>query len=87
MNWDQIEGNWKQFKGNAKQQWGKLTDDQLDVIAGKREHLAGKIQEVYGTAKDEVEKELTAWQTAQKDVHFTNTYSGKNSGSINGNKM
>ena len=45
MNWDRIEGNWKQFKGNAKQQWGKLTDDQLDVIAGKREHLSGKIQE------------------------------------------
>jgi uncharacterized protein YjbJ (UPF0337 family) len=66
MNWDQIEGNWKQLKGNVKQQWGKLTDDQLDVIAGKREHLAGKIQEVYGTAKDEVEKELTAWQHAQK---------------------
>ena len=66
MNWDQIEGNWKQLKGNVKQQWGKLTDDQLDVIAGKREHLAGKIQEVYGTAKDEVEKELTAWQHAMK---------------------
>jgi hypothetical protein len=37
MNWDRIEGNWKQFKGNALQQWGKLTDDQLDVIAGRRE--------------------------------------------------
>ena len=37
MNWDRIEGNWKQFKGNVKQQWGKLTDDHLDVIAGKRE--------------------------------------------------
>lgn len=66
MNWDQIEGNWKQLKGNVKQQWGKLTDDQLDIIAGKREHLAGKIQEVYGTAMDEVEKELTTWQHSQK---------------------
>ena len=37
MNWDQIEGNWKQLKGNVQQQWGKLTDDQLEVIAGKRE--------------------------------------------------
>ena len=36
MNWDQIEGNWQQFKGKVKQQWGKLTDDELDVIAGKR---------------------------------------------------
>ena len=43
MNWDRIEGNWKQFKGNAKQQWGKLADEQLDVVAGKRESLAGKI--------------------------------------------
>jgi uncharacterized protein YjbJ (UPF0337 family) len=72
MNWDQIEGNWKQLKGNVKEQWGKLTDDQLDVIAGKREHLAGKIQEVYGTAKDEVEKELAAWQHAQKTADCCN---------------
>ena len=68
MNWDRIEGNWKKFKGNVKQQWGKLTDDQLDVIAGKREHLAGKIQEAYGISKDEAEKQLTAWQELQKDL-------------------
>ena len=66
MNWDQIEGNWKQFKGDVQQKWGKLTDDHLDVIAGKREQLAGKIQEVYGTAKDEVEKDLNDWQSALK---------------------
>jgi uncharacterized protein YjbJ (UPF0337 family) len=66
MNWDRIEGNWKQFKGNVKEQWGKLTDDQLDVVAGKREHLAGKIQETYGITKDEAEKQLTEWQDAQK---------------------
>lgn len=68
MNWDQIEGNWKQFKGNVKQQWGKLTDDQLDVIAGKRDHLAGKIQEIYGITRDEVEKQLSGWQKTQKDM-------------------
>jgi uncharacterized protein YjbJ (UPF0337 family) len=67
MNWDQIEGNWKQLKGNAKEQWGKLTDDDLDVIDGKREHLAGKIQEVYGVTKDDAEKQLSDWQTAQKE--------------------
>ena len=67
MNWDRIEGNWKQFKGNVKQQWGKLTDDHLDVIAGKRDHLAGKIQETYGISKDEVEKQLTEWQNRQKE--------------------
>lgn len=66
MNWDQIEGNWKQFKGNVKTQWGKLTDDELDVIAGKREHLAGRIQELYGATKDDVEKQISDWATQQK---------------------
>jgi uncharacterized protein YjbJ (UPF0337 family) len=67
MNWDRIEGNWKQFKGNVKEQWGKLTDDQLEVIAGKRDHLAGKIQESYGITKDETEKQLAEWQEKMKD--------------------
>jgi len=62
MNWDRVEGNWRQVKGSVKEQWGKLTDDQLDVIAGKRGQLAGKIQEAYGISKDEVEKQLVAWQ-------------------------
>jgi len=62
MNWDRIEGNWKQFKGNALQQWGKLTGDQLDVIAGKRDLLLGKIQETYGITKDETEKQLAEWE-------------------------
>ena len=68
MNWDRIEGNWKQFRGSARRQWGKLTDDQLDVISGKRDLLAGKIQETYGVSKDEAEKQLVTWQNAQKDV-------------------
>jgi len=71
MNWDRIEGNWKQFKGNVKEQWGKLTDDQLDVIAGKRDHLAGRIQESYGITKDETEKQLADWQK-----HMDKTYPG-----------
>jgi uncharacterized protein YjbJ (UPF0337 family) len=68
MNWDYIEGNWKQFKGNAKEQWGKLTDDQLDVIAGKRDQLAGRIQETYGITKDAVEQQVTDWQNRLKDT-------------------
>jgi uncharacterized protein YjbJ (UPF0337 family) len=68
MNWDHIEGNWKQFKGHAKEQWGKLTDDQLGVIAGKRDQLAGKIQETYGITKDAAEKQLTDWQNRLKDT-------------------
>ena len=68
MNWDRIEGNWKQFKGKVKAQWGRLTDDQIDVIAGKRESLAGKIQETYGVGKDETEKQLAAWQKRVKEA-------------------
>ena len=63
MTWDKIEGNWKQLKGNVQQQWGKLSDDQLDVIAGKREQLSGKLQEVYGLSKEEVHQQLLDWQT------------------------
>lgn len=68
MNWDRIEGNWKQFKGYAKQQWGRLTDDQLDVTAGKRDKLVGKIQETYGISKEESEKQVSTWQSAQKEM-------------------
>lgn len=71
MNWDRIEGSWKQFRGNVKQRWGKLTDDQLDVIAGKREQLAGRIQEAYGITKDEADKQLADWEKLQKDPGST----------------
>lgn len=68
MNWDRIEGQWKQYKGKAKERWGKLTDDQLDVIAGKREQLSGKIQESYGCSKEEADKQVSAWQDRQKEA-------------------
>ncbi len=58
MNWDIVEGNWKQFKGTVKTQWGKLTDDHLDVIAGKRDALAGRIQEVYGVTREEADQQI-----------------------------
>lgn len=61
MNWDQITGKWKQFKGNVQVQWGKLTNDDLDVIDGDREQLEGKIQERYGVAKEEAQKQVDAW--------------------------
>lgn len=57
MNWDQVTGNWKQVKGQAKTKWGKLTDDDLDVISGKREEIAGRLQERYGYEKEQAEKE------------------------------
>lgn len=62
MNQDRIEGNWTQFKGKVKEQWGKLTDDDLDIIAGKRDQLLGRIQERHGIARDEAEKQLDAFR-------------------------
>ena len=61
MNWDTIEGQWKQFKGRAKQAWSKLTDDDLANLSGKREQLAGKIQERYGIQKQEAERQIDDW--------------------------
>jgi uncharacterized protein YjbJ (UPF0337 family) len=61
MNWDRVQGNWKQFKGQAQQKWGKLTNDDLDVIEGKRTELAGRLQQRYGYAKDEAEKNIDIW--------------------------
>jgi uncharacterized protein YjbJ (UPF0337 family) len=70
MNWDRIQGNWKQVVGKAKAQWGKLTDDDLDVVAGRREQLAGKIQERYGIAKDDVERQIADWELKATDAWF-----------------
>lgn len=58
MNWDQLEGSWKEYKGKAREKWAKLTDDDLDVVNGKREQLAGRIQHHYGLAKDIVERQI-----------------------------
>ena len=71
MNWDRIQGNWKRATGKAKEQWGNLMDDDLDVIAGRREQLSGKIQERYGIAKDEAEKQLAAWERKATDSWFS----------------
>jgi uncharacterized protein YjbJ (UPF0337 family) len=58
VNWEQVEGKWKQYSGKVKEKWGKLTDDDLTVIHGKREQLVGVIQERYGIAKQEAEKQV-----------------------------
>ncbi len=71
LNWDIIEGNWKQFQGHVKEKWGKLTDDNLDAIAGKREQLAGKLQETYGITKDQTEVQLKAFEEVHKDYQPT----------------
>ncbi len=69
MNKNIIEGNWKQLKGKAKVQWGKLTDDQLDVIAGKRDQLVGKIQEAYGVSQEEANKQIDDWEKVERDLN------------------
>jgi uncharacterized protein YjbJ (UPF0337 family) len=58
MNWDQIKGGWKQFQGKVKEKWGKLTDDDLTVIAGKKDQLLGKLQQRYGYDKERAEREV-----------------------------
>jgi uncharacterized protein YjbJ (UPF0337 family) len=58
MNWDQLEGKWKQYSGKVKEKWGKLTDDDLEVVRGRRDQLIGKIQERYGIVKQEAEKQV-----------------------------
>jgi len=66
MNREQLEGNWKQIKGKARETWGKLTDDDFDRIAGQREQLIGAVQKRYGIAKEEAEKQVQAFEDAQR---------------------
>ncbi len=67
MNWDIVKGNWKQFRGKGQAQWGTLTDDHLDVIAGKRDELVGNVQKSYGIAKDEAEQQIKDFEARSKD--------------------
>jgi uncharacterized protein YjbJ (UPF0337 family) len=67
MNWDQIEGKWKQFAGSARQRWGKITDSDWQIVAGKKDQLVGRVQERYGIAKEEAEKQADDWARALAD--------------------
>lgn len=69
MNNDILSGNWKQFKGNMLQRWGKLTDDDLEVAAGRREEMLGKLQERYGIAKEEAETQLKDFEASHKAAY------------------
>lgn len=70
MNWDQLQGKWKQSRGKFREKWGKLTDDDLDVIAGKRDQLVGRIQERYGLAKEVAQEQADAFVDAMNDDDF-----------------
>jgi uncharacterized protein YjbJ (UPF0337 family) len=61
MDWMRVEGNWKQMRGGVKERWGKLTDDDLTAIAGRRDRLEGLIQERYGYAKERARREIEDW--------------------------
>jgi uncharacterized protein YjbJ (UPF0337 family) len=68
MNSDRISGQWKQVKGRIKEQWGRLTDDDLDVIAGKRDQLLGRIQQRHGVAKEEARRQVEEFEKRNPDV-------------------
>lgn len=70
MNQDRIEGSWKKVKGKIKEQWGKLTDDDLDVIAGKRDQLLGRIQHRHGVAKEEAAQQVETFERRNPDFKF-----------------
>lgn len=66
-NWEQIAGQWKQSRGEAKKKWGKLTDDELMQVDGTHEILAGKIQEMYGSAKEDAHQQIDEWVAKLKE--------------------
>ncbi len=68
MNWDRVQGNWKQIKGRVREKWGKLSDDHINAIDGRREILAGKLQEAYGIGKEEADRQISDWQKSMQDV-------------------
>jgi len=61
MNDDILKGKWTQLKGSIKEQWGKLTDDEIDQISGRKDQLVGKVQERYGIARDQAARDVDNW--------------------------
>ena len=61
MNSDQLKGKWKQMKGSVKERWGRLTDDDVDIVNGQSDQLVGRIQERYGVAKEEAQRQVDEW--------------------------
>ena len=68
MNWEQLEGSWQQLKGSVRQQWGKITDNDLEYIAGKRDRFVGKLRERHGLSKEEAEKKADEWLRTQQGM-------------------
>jgi uncharacterized protein YjbJ (UPF0337 family) len=71
MNSDTFKGKWKELKGTVKERWGRLTDDDLEVIDGQLDQLTGKVQQRYGIARDEAQKQIDEWNAEQaREVKF-----------------
>jgi uncharacterized protein YjbJ (UPF0337 family) len=68
MNKDKAAGQWKQLKGKLKEQWGKLTDDDLTVLEGNLDQLAGRVQERYGIARDEADRQVREFRARYSDL-------------------
>jgi len=66
--WQKIKGSWNQTKGAVKEQWGKLTDDDLMEIQGRRDQLVGKIQTRYGISQQEAEAQVSGWEHKYKSM-------------------
>jgi uncharacterized protein YjbJ (UPF0337 family) len=71
MNWDEVTGKWNQLKGSVKERWGKLTDDDLTMIDGKRDRMVGKIQERYGITKEKAEEQIRDWNSTARNEKET----------------
>jgi len=66
MHWNDISAQWKLFTGSVKQEWAKLTDEDLDYIAGTRDKLIGRLQEKYGFSREEAERRADRWLLTQQ---------------------
>ncbi len=68
MNWEYIEGNWKQIKSNLRFRWAKLTDEDIEGIAGQRDDLLAKLRHLYGLTAERAEAELRDWERHQEPI-------------------
>jgi uncharacterized protein YjbJ (UPF0337 family) len=84
MNWDQVEGQWKQMKGTVREKFGKLTDDDLQVIGGKKDQFLGKLQERYGISREQAQKDLDNWLQSHHMSHPSQSTGASGSSSETG---
>lgn len=72
MNWETVQGDWTRFRGKIKERWGRLTDDDLDVVQGRREQMVGLLQKRYGIAKEDAERQLEDYLNVEmRDIPVT----------------